>query len=111
MGEQKNLQLLCLGLLITAAAYLDSPFSILNRDYYYQTEALEPAPAFTQPVSRNLPEYEMLLVEERKSNGYIIETYKEFEIIRDKDGKIIKKKPGSRTEEIKYRDYTFRQAE
>ncbi|RDU35822.1 hypothetical protein DRW41_16965 [Neobacillus piezotolerans] len=111
MGKQNNFHLMCLGLLIIAAAYLDSPFSFLNNDYYYETETPQPAPAVTRPVSRNFPEYEMILVDERKNNGYIIETYKEYEVIKDKEGKIIERKPGTRTEEIRYRDYTFRQAE
>ncbi|WP_053366686.1 hypothetical protein [Bacillus sp. FJAT-27245] len=110
MGKMKNFQLLFLGLLIAGAAYLDSPFSFLNKDYYFETEGPQPTPAITEPVARNLLEYEMMLVEERKSNGYIIEVYREFEVKRDKSGKIVEKKPGDRIEEIKYRDYSFRLA-
>ncbi|WP_409270198.1 hypothetical protein V1499_12225 [Neobacillus sp. SCS-31] len=108
MEKMKPFRLLCLGLLIIGAAYLDSPFSFLNKEYYYETDGPKPAPAITEPAIRNLPEYQMMLVEERKSNGYIIEIYREYEVIRDKTGKIVEKKPGDRIEEVKYRDYSFR---
>ncbi|WP_059170625.1 hypothetical protein [Bacillus sp. FJAT-27445] len=110
MDKVNRFHILCLGILIASAAYLDSPFSIMNNAYYYETDGPLQAPVFTQPVSRNLVEYEMELVGKRKSNGYIIETYKEYEVRKDMNGKVVERIPGTRIEEIRYRDYSFRQA-
>jgi hypothetical protein len=92
-------------ILLGTAAYLDSPYSILNRDYSFTADQ----PAAAQPISKMIssgePETEERLVKKEKTGGYIIETYQEYEIYKDKDGNITKKVPTSQYDELKYWDY------
>ncbi|NRD79578.1 hypothetical protein HPT25_19645 [Bacillus sp. BRMEA1] len=93
-------------LLITFVAYLESPYSFINKDYAYSTEE----PVLTQPVTakpdENTPETIEKLDKTKKENGYIIETYKEYEIYRDKDGKVTKEEPTGHEDTLKYYDYS-----
>ena len=54
-----------------------------------------------------LPELEYVHEEDKDKevDGYIIETYREYEVHRDEDGKIIKQVPTSNFEYIRYRNY------
>ncbi|RHW42124.1 hypothetical protein D1B31_05670 [Neobacillus notoginsengisoli] len=107
MDRLKGLSLVGLGLVLVTSAYLDSPYSILNNDYYYKTEGVRQTNAFLQKPVRNLVEYEMKLEDIQQRNGLIIETYREYEVKKDNEGKIIESKPTSKLEEIKYRDAAF----
>lgn len=97
---------LFLFLLIVLMAYLDSPYSILNKGYVYTKDQ----PASAQPVSidkpTELPEIEERLEDVVRENGYIVETYQEYEVYRDQDGTITKEEPTDKTETLKYWDYT-----
>lgn len=54
-----------------------------------------------------LPELEYVHEKDKDKevDGYIIETYREYEVHRDEDGKIIKQVPTSNFEYIRYRNY------
>ncbi len=54
-----------------------------------------------------IPEFEYLHEEalDKEVNGYTVETYREYEIRRDKAGNVIKQTPTSNYEYIKYRSY------
>jgi hypothetical protein len=85
-------------------AYLDSPISIINRSISYSAEQ----PILSEPVSvqpSDKTEIIKKLESAEKDNGYIIETYREYEIKRDKNGKITEEIPTSITETLKYYDY------
>ncbi|MCM3764593.1 hypothetical protein [Neobacillus niacini] len=93
--------LLTLGLL----AYLESPFSFLNSDFVYiadQPAAVEPVAV--EPEDEG-PELIEKLVKREKVDGYIVETYQEYEVYKDEKGNITDEVPTSKVETLRYYDY------
>ena len=91
-------------LILGLAAYLESPLSILNKNYAYSSDQ----PVIAQPAEvvppTDIPVLEDKLEKTEHVDGYTVETYQEFEVYRDKEGKITKKIPTSKTETLKYWD-------
>lgn len=87
------------------AAYLDSPYSIMNKNYAYTADQ----PVMAEPVEidqpSDIPELVEKLEKREKIDGYIVEIYQEYEVYRDKDGNIIEEIPTSKTETLRYWDY------
>jgi hypothetical protein len=54
-----------------------------------------------------LPEFEYVheKAKDKEVDGYIIETYREYEVHRDQNGKIVKQIPTSNYEYVRYRKY------
>ena len=46
----------------------------------------------------------MVLESKTKKDGYIVETYREYEFYRDKNGQVIKKIPTSNENTLRYYD-------
>ncbi|MFL6559555.1 MAG: hypothetical protein ACJ8MO_26005, partial [Bacillus sp. (in: firmicutes)] len=92
-------------ILLGFSAYLDSPYSFLNKDYAYSND--QPVTAISAAVepTTNVPETKERLVKREKEDGYIIETYEEYEIYKDKDGHVVKSEPTGQTDTLKYWDY------
>ena len=96
---------ICL-LLVTLgfAAYLDSPYSFINKDYAYSADQ----PVMAQPVevkpSSDVPVLEEKLEKIEKVDGYIVETYQEYEVYKDKDGNVLKSEPTGKTDTLQYWD-------
>jgi hypothetical protein len=84
------------------AAYLDSPYSFINIDHAYSTDQ----PVMAQPVevepSSDVPVLEEKLEKTEKVPGYIVETYQEYEVYKDKDGNVIKSEPTGKIETLQY---------
>ncbi|MDF2856680.1 MAG: hypothetical protein K0Q87_2531 [Neobacillus sp.] len=102
MKLQTFTMLFILLVLIAFTAYLDSPFSFVNNEYSYMTNEQ----AVSQPVDGE-PPLEVPVLEQRIDNvermdGYIVETYQEYEVFYDAEGKVIKRNPTSKTETVKY---------
>ncbi|WP_040208972.1 hypothetical protein [Neobacillus jeddahensis] len=94
--------LVCLGF----AAYLDSPYSFLNVNYSYTADQPVIAePASLEP-STDVPVLEEKLEKSERVDGYIVETYEEYEIYKDIDGNVIKSEPTGKTDTLKYWDYS-----
>jgi hypothetical protein len=97
--------LLGLILVLALGAYLDSPFSFLNIKYSYTADQ----PVMAQPVQvvepADIPEMVENLKKTEKVDGYIVETYEEYEVYKDKNGKITKKVPTGKTDTLQYWDY------
>lgn len=76
----------------TELEYLETDASVLN-----EIDILETI----------LPEFEYLHIEslDKEVDGYIVETYREYEIQRDQDGKILKQIPTSNYEYVRYKNY------
>ncbi|GHH99125.1 hypothetical protein [Neobacillus kokaensis] len=95
-----------LGLLLTLGfvAYLDSPYSFMNINYSYSADQ----PVIAQPASIQPAEEEPELVEKlekiEKVDGYIVETYQEYEIYKDPNGNVTEEIPTSKMETLKYWD-------
>ena len=72
---------------MVVTAYLDSPFSFLNKNYSYTADEPAVAQPMNQSVSTDNPDMEEKLVRKEKIDGYIVETYREYEVYKDEDGK------------------------
>lgn len=93
-------------LLLAATAYLDSPYSFLNKKYTFAaSEPVTAAPINELPSSK-VPEIVEKLEERTKEDGYIVETYREYEVYKDGDGNVTKSVPTSKTDTLKYWDYS-----
>lgn len=96
---------LILLLILGLVAYLESPYSILNKKYSYSADQ----PVMAQPVEveplSDIPVLEEKLEKRKKVNGYIVETYEEYEVYKDKDGNVLKSEPTGKTDTLKYWDY------
>ena len=86
------------------AAYLDSPYSFINKDYAYSADQ----PVMAQPVeiepSNDVPVLEEKLEKTEKMAGYIVETYQEYEVYKDKDGNVLKSEPTGKIDTLQYWD-------
>lgn len=86
------------------AAYLDSPYSFINKDYAYSADQ----PVMAQPVdvepSSDVPVLEEKLEKIEKIDGYLVETYQEYEVYKDKDGNVIKSEPTGKIDTLQYWD-------
>ncbi|EKN70034.1 hypothetical protein BABA_06646 [Neobacillus bataviensis LMG 21833] len=95
----------CLLVTLGVAAYLESPYSFWNKNYAYSADQ----PVMAQPVeveqSSDVPELEEKLEKTERVDGYIVETYEEYEVYKDKDGNVIKSEPTGKTDSIRYWDY------
>jgi hypothetical protein len=87
-------------IILAFVAYLDSPYSFLNKKYIYSADQ----PVMVQPVKgeppSNVPFFEEKLEKSEKVAGYIVETYQEYEVYKDKDGNV------GKTDTLKYWDYS-----
>jgi hypothetical protein len=90
--------------ILSLVAYLDSPYSFLNKNYAYSADQ----PVIAQPAEveppTDLPVLEEKLEKTTHVDGYTVETYQEFEVYRDKNGNVTKRVPTSKTETLKYWD-------
>lgn len=100
---------LVLCIIVALVAYLDSPYSFIHSDYSYSTIS---EPAVAQPVdvepSTDVPVLEYMLDDVQKMNGYFVETYQEYEVYYDEEGKVVKREPTSKTESIRYWDESLK---
>ena len=97
--------LLGLILVLALGAYLESPFSFLNIKYSYTAD--QPVMAMPAQVEKptDIPETVEKLKKTKKVDGYIFETYEEYEVFKDKNGKITKKIPTGKIDTLQYWDY------
>ncbi len=97
--------LLFLMIIVALVAYLDSPYSFVHSGYAYSTIS---EPAVAQPVEveppAGVPVLEYMLDDIQKMNGYYVEIYQEYEVYYDKEGKVVKREPTSKTESVRYWD-------
>jgi hypothetical protein len=103
--KTKPMTILILILILGFAAYLDSPYSFLNKNYSYTADEPAVAQPMNQMESANTPDTEEKLVKKEKVGGYIVETYREYEVYKDEEGNVTKKVPTSQYDELKYFDY------
>lgn len=86
------------------AAYLDSPYSFINKDYAYSADQ----PVMAQPVdvepSSDIPVLQEKLEKIERVDGYIVETYQEYEVYKDKDGNVLKSEPTGKIDTLQYWD-------
>ncbi|MED4224701.1 hypothetical protein [Neobacillus cucumis] len=93
-------------ILLGFSAYLDSPYSFLNKNYAYSNDQPAAAISASAEPSTDVPETKEKLVKREKKNGYIIETYEEYEVYKDENGDITKSEPTGQSDTLKYWDYS-----
>jgi hypothetical protein len=103
--KTKPMALFLLMLILGFVAYLDSPFSFLNINYSYTAEPAATAQPMSKSVTSDTPVTEEKLVKKEKQNGYIVETYREYEVYKDGEGNVAKEVPTSEYDELKFWDY------
>lgn len=54
-------------------------------------------------VQENIPSLEMHLVSQEEVNGYIIETYQEYEVYKDQNGELMKEVPTANYDYMRYK--------
>ncbi|WP_174731818.1 hypothetical protein [Mesobacillus harenae] len=90
-------------LLLGFTAYLESPYSFIHSDYaLFSSVPTASVPEYQMPSS-NGPELEWIKEKEEIVNGYMVETYREFEISKDASGMITKKEPTNNYDYIRYK--------
>jgi hypothetical protein len=102
---KKFLMIFFFSIILGIMAYLDSPYSFINNNYSYLASQPVIAKPLEKPTSENLPVIEKVLDSTEKESGYIIETYREYEVYKDKNGKVVKKEPTSKMDILKFWDY------
>lgn len=121
---------LCItGLLLTILViiYLESPYSLINKNHIQmvsipnevllsgaqeaanadlegmETEEVSSTEEDEEVTAQNYS-LEMVLEGKSKEDGYIVETYREYEFYRDENGQVIKKVPTSNFSTLRYYD-------
>lgn len=78
---------------------------MLNKDLVYIADL----PAAVEPVAvepkEEGPDLVEKLVKREKVNGYIVETYQEYEVYKDEKGNVTEEVPTSKIETLRYYDY------
>jgi hypothetical protein len=111
-------------LALVILSYLESPFSLINKDHVRMTsipnEVLlaeadaDPFTTIEEETNAEVNEegdeiiaqnYTLELVLEKKDeiNDYVLETYREYEIYKDANGNVVKKVPTERFEYLRYK--------
>jgi hypothetical protein len=91
-------------IIIGLAGFLDSPRSINNIKADSSTSI--PVIAQTEGHKREspqLPILENILVDTKVVDGYIVETYREYELYKDENGNVIKSIPTSNDDYLRYK--------
>ncbi|KAA9017041.1 hypothetical protein [Niallia endozanthoxylica] len=129
MKLKKSIPIIGLAITIILLIYLESPYSLINKEHVRVSSipnevllaeaesAAEDGNDLSEPVVSNDEEagsqeseeveaqdftLEMMLEEKSKVDGYIVETYREYEIYKNENGELIKKVPTSNFDYIRY---------
>lgn len=104
--------------------YLQSPYSFLNKDHARMSsipyevlladaaaeesesvsidaETAEEVGAEEEVLAQNFT-LEMILEAKSEVDGYVVETYREYEMYKDKNGNVVKKVPTSNYDYLRY---------
>lgn len=90
-------------LLLTFAAYLETPTASINKNYvYFYGDTGESTEVNAEEKTLGAPELEYKLDSTAKENGYTIETYREYELYKDHNGELVKTVATPNTQTLKY---------
>jgi hypothetical protein len=103
--------LVCFGLVFYYDASMQSTTNEFRSSILYTPEEIEAVAIQTVDVAEEtevteamIPELEYQLEKQENVAGYIVETYREYEIYSDEYGNIIKKVPTSHLDFIRYKE-------
>lgn len=101
---KKRLALLFVIILLAFIAYVETPTAKINEDYvYYYGETTESEPASTSEEVYGAPELEYKLEATTVEDGVVLETYREYEIYKNRAGEVVKNVPTSNREYLRYK--------
>jgi hypothetical protein len=120
---KKLLPLVGIAIIFIVVGYLESPYSVMNKPYatslsipYEVAIAEESEPVSieenddtneksleTEEIAALNFSLEMVLESRSEVDDDIVETYREYEIYKDKNGQVIKKVPTSKYEYLRYK--------
>jgi hypothetical protein len=90
-------------LVLALTALLDSPPNPRNDSMYYNFTNGESVDADAQATERSVSySYEFLLDDMKEVDGYIVETYREYQIHKDENGNEIIRIPTSNYQYLRY---------
>ncbi len=134
MKMKKSMPMIGLAITLLLLIYLESPYSLINAEHVRvssipnevllaEAESIaEDGNELSEPVVSNEEgateddsqeseeaeaqdfTLEMMLEDKSRVDGYIVETYREYEIYKNENGEIIKKVPTSNFDYIRYYD-------
>jgi hypothetical protein len=107
---QKTFSLLGVGLILVVVGFLESPMNSNNNGVAsfqpdVTQETIEVSAQGQQKTAPSFSSLEYILEETKEVNGYIVETYREYELYEDKNGDTVKRVPTSNYDYIRYKDY------
>ena len=101
---KKRLAAIIVIILLAFIAYVETPTAKINEDYvYFYGETAESETASTSADVYGAPELEYKLEDTKVENGFVIETYREYEIYKNREGEVVKNVPTSNREYLKYK--------
>ncbi|MCQ6282385.1 hypothetical protein [Bacillus sp. EB600] len=103
--KTKPITIFIIILILVFTAYLDSPYSFINKNYSYTASEQAVSRPMDQALSTETQDTEEKLVKKVKENGYMVETYREYDVYKDDNGNVTKEVPTSHYDELKYWDY------
>ncbi|MFT8322586.1 MAG: hypothetical protein ABF649_17005 [Bacillus sp. (in: firmicutes)] len=100
---KKGLAAIIVLILLAFAAYVETPTASINKDYvYFYGDTDETQEVNTAEESTGAPELEYKLDSTMKEDGYLVETYREYEIYKNDNGEVVKTIATNHTQSIKY---------
>ncbi|MGP7819007.1 hypothetical protein [Niallia sp. 01092] len=91
-------------LLLAFTAYVETPTASINKNYvYFYGDTGESTEVNAEEKTLGAPELEYKLDSTVKENGYIIETHREYEIYKDRNGELVKTVATPNTQTLQYK--------
>ncbi|WP_445490279.1 hypothetical protein [Niallia sp. 03133] len=100
---KKKLAAVIVVLLLAFAAYVETPTASINKNYmYFYGDTNDTEEASSNLDALGSPELEYQLDSTVEEDGFLIETYREYELYKDSNGEVAKTVATSNTQSIKY---------
>lgn len=106
---KKYIAFIGIAAIIGITAYYENLYSLNTEETEYpyipaisDLDSEEEASAEIDPLEGLIPEIELKYISSKEEDGYILETYREYEVYRDKHGQIVKSVGTRHYETLKY---------
>lgn len=107
---KKYIAFIGIAAIIGITAYYENLYSPNDEETAYpyipavnEIDSEEEATAEIDPLEGLVPEIELKYISEKEEDGYLLETYREYEVYRDKHGQIVKSVGTNHYETLKYK--------
>lgn len=102
--KNKRMIVFVVVLLLAFIAYIQTPTASINKDqvlfYSANTEDAEVSSSLEELYGTPILEYK--LEDTKEEDGFLIETYREYEIYKDKNGEVVKTVATDHTQFLQY---------